>query len=178
MAEITNIGVPQTANRAFVPLAIEAGIEEVIKSLIGLAIDNRTLLIKLKEVLWETNQPLSEGLNTQTLDAIIAYLGESSLSICEAGSLPKLLSEDGPISVSAAWDGGVADQLNVTYSEPPLDYTAEIYLDGVFMKHSEIAAVTGFCSDIISNVVTASTIRVLYRNMDGDITRFGPIATL
>ncbi len=182
MANLINVGKPQIANRGFVALAVEAGIVATIESLVTLAVDKQTLLSQIVDVLTEPNKPLADALNIQTLDAIMAYMAElDTSSVVEASDLPTLLNEDGPVSVTAGWDGGspVSEQINVTYSEPPVDYTAEIYLDGVFAKHSVVAAVGGYCNDAITGVeVAISTVRVLYRDENGSITRFGMIANV
>lgn len=182
---VNNIGTPQVANRAFVALAIEAGIEPVIRSLTGLATDKRTLLIGLVEALEVSNPPLAAGLNTQTLDAILNYMAlDVDAAVLPADRLPELLDEDGPASVFAGRDGGDASQVNFSYNEPPSGYTAEVYLDGVFVKHSTLAATDGTVFDIIQNVAAGShTVRVLYRRDATDsqpiaVTRFGPVANV
>lgn len=181
MANMINIGVSQVANRAFVPLAIEAGILSVIKSLIPLAADKLSLLASIKEALEASNAPLAAALNTQTLDAILDYMSDlESSPVLSVEKLPRLKNEAGPSSVSAARDAGAPTQVNVTYSAPPAGYTAEIYLDGVFQKHSIAAASGGFVNDFIANVPVdgvSHSIRVLYRTEDGSITRFGTLAS-
>lgn len=179
MADIKNIGVPQVANRAFVALAVQAGIEATIESLVTLAMDKRALLIALKEALWEDNQPLAEALNIETLDAIVAYMERRGTGIVFANKLPDLLDEDGPASVSAARDAGTKTQVNVTFSEPPVGHTYEIYLDGVFQKAGEVAASGGWVNDAVADIVDDKeerVVRVLFVDVDGNMTRFGPIA--
>ena len=178
---VTNIGTPQVANRGFVPLAVEAGIIPVIESLVGLAVDKKTLLIDVVKAIKQDNKQLSESLNYQTLDAILLHMESLDAGVVEASDLPVLLDEDGPASVTAGWDGDDpgSEQINVTYSEPPVDYTAEIYLDGVYAKHSTVAASVGFCNDSVTDVTVAiSTVRVLFRSADGSQSRFGPIADM
>ena len=181
MANIANIGTPQVANRGFVALAVEAGIVTVIQSLVGLALDKRSLIIQIVEALEDSNPELAAAMNMQTLDAILDYVSLTDAAVINASDLPALLDENGPVSVSAGWDGGSAssEQINVTYSEPPAEYTAEIYLDGIFAKHSTVAPAAGYCNDAVSGIqVAISTVRVLYRDGDGNLTRFGTIATL
>jgi len=182
MVDLVNLGTPQVANRAFVlgypcgmALAVEAGIENTIQSLVGLALDKISLLAALKEALQTDNPALANALNLQTLDAILAYIStKSDPAILNANELPPLLDQAGPASVTAARDGGVSSQINITYAEPPAGYSAEIYLDGVFIKHSTATAISGFVNDFISGVAAGShTIRVLYRDENGAITRFG-----
>ena len=178
---IKNIGSPQIANRGFVPLAVEAGIVPVIESFVGLATDKKTLLIEVVKALKNDNKELSESLNYQTMDAILLYMESLDAGVVEARDLPVLLDEDGPVSVTAGWEGGDAgsEQINVTYTEPPIDYTAEIYLDGIYAKHSTVAAVGGFCNDSVTNVtVSIETVRVLFRSADGSQSHFGPIAEI
>jgi hypothetical protein len=79
-AEITNLGAAMVANTAFVPLAVQAGIIPTIKSLVGFATDEYSLVVLLKQSLWDDNQPLSLAINTGTLRAILKYMaliGES-----------------------------------------------------------------------------------------------------
>lgn len=177
MVDIKNLGTPQVANRAFVALAIEAGIEETIQSIAGLGMDNKTLLIELKQALADSNPPLAEALNTQTLEAVLKYLATKPSAIVPARDLPEMLDEDGPASVAAAWDGGVADQLNVTFSAPPEGYVAEIYVDGVYVKDSTASPVEGWVNDNV-RVEQASTVRVLFRDPEGRTTRFGMLANV
>jgi hypothetical protein len=182
MADLVNVGVPQVANRGFVALALEAGIETTIRSLVILAMDKITLLGALKDALQVENAPLADALNLQTLDAILtalAVLHGPNAAIVEANQLPELVSQAGPASVSAARDGGAPTQVNVTYTEPPATFTAEIYLDGVFVKHSTAVPGGGFVNDFIANVPPgAHVVRVLYRGAEGQITRFGPLVNL
>lgn len=180
MVDIRNIGVAQVANRAFVALAVEAGIEATIQSLITLADDKRSLLINLKEALDVDNPALANALNMGTLDAVLDYMAlDADAAVLPVDQLPLLIDEDGPASVSAARDGGVSTQVNITYTEPPAGYTAEIYLDGVFAKHSTASASAGFVNDNIQGVAAGErVIRVLYRDGEGNLTRFGPVATI
>lgn len=177
MTNMDNLGVPQVANRAFVALAIEAGIEVTIKSLVGLARDKVSLLLGLKEALEENNPALAGALNVQTLDAIMEYLSVlPNAGVVDADKLPKLLNENGPAEVYGGRDNNDSSQVNFSYTAPPEGYTAEAYLDGVFVKHSTLAPSAGYVYDILANVVAgAHTLRVLYRNPDGDITRFSTV---
>ena len=140
------------ANRGFVALAVEAGIIMTIETLVGLAMDKKTLLEQLVDALAGDNPPLAAALNYQTLDAILDYMAVlGDTGIVNAADLPALLDEDGPVSVTAGWDGGnsSSEQSNVTYSEPPTDYTAEIYLNGIFAKHSTVSPAAGYCNDAL-----------------------------
>lgn len=178
---VVNIGTPQVANRAFVALAVEAGIVQVIKTVIGLATDKISLLIALEEALSQSNPGLAAGLNIQTLDAILAYTNDlPNNPFVTADHLPKLLNENGPASTSAARDGGVNTQVNVTFSEPPNGYTYEIYLNSVLAKAGSLSGQSGFVNEAVSGVAAgAVTVRVLYVNpADGDITRFGQIVNI
>jgi hypothetical protein len=178
-AEITNLGAPMVANVAFVPLAVEAGIIPTIKSLVGLATDEYSLVILLKQSLWDDNQALSLAINNGTLRAILKYMATIGESVVIVDDLPDMLDMNGPVSVSAGRDGGTPTQINIGFSTPPEGFKGAIYLDGVFNKISnETGNPTVF--DIISNVgAGAHTIRVLYRReSDGALTRFGPIVNI
>jgi hypothetical protein len=174
------VGDMQVANRAFVALAVEAGIESVIKSLVPLAKDMNDLIMLIRSTLVQTNPALAMAINVQTLHAIVDYMERKGDSpVIRAERLPLLLDEDGPASTSAARDAGAASQVNITFSAPPAEYKAEIYLDGVFMKISEAAATDGWVNDYLSDVPEGShTIRVLYRDPKGNITRFGQVVTV
>ena len=180
MTDINNLSMPSVANRAFVPLAVEAGIETVIASLVPLATDMKSLLIALKSALATTNSALADALTLQTLGAILDYMEEKGDSpVVMAKDLPELLDEDGPASVSAARDGSVTTQINVTFSAPPDGYSYEIYLDGVLAKAGSNEASGGFVNDIVSDVEAGThTIRVLFVDADGKQTRFGPVVTV
>ena len=103
VANLTNVGVPTVANKAFVALAVEAGIVDVIASIVTLAMDKRTLLEQLVDALDETNPPLAAALNLDTLDAILAYMAK----------LPKA-----PVALTSgrSYTGGVFDAADVTFT--------------------------------------------------------------
>lgn len=182
MANVTNIGTPSIANKAFVPLAIEAGIETVITSLIPLAMDKRSLLIALVGALESSNPALAAALNMDTLDAIIKFMAQRPKTpIALASDLPDTVTDSGPASVAAARDGGTLTQVNVTFSESANGHTKYgIYLDGIFQKVGNLAAAGGYINDAIQDVPADDqehTIRVLYVTDDLAITLFGPVAT-
>jgi hypothetical protein len=172
----------QVVNRAFVALAIEAGIETTIKSLVTLAATKEDLLVQVKTALAVANPPLAAALGIQTLEAILKYITakEAVSAVVMAEDLPELLDENGPASVSAARDGGLSTQVNVSFTAPQNGYVPEIYLDGIYQKDSTVAPSGGFMHDAIQNVgAGAHTIRVLYRHTStGGQTRFGPIANI
>ncbi len=180
---IHNIGTPSVCNRAFVPLAIEAGIEDTIAGLIPLAMDRRTLLVAVVTALWDNNRPLAEALNLDTLDAVLRYMmSKGKTAIVFAEDLPVLLNRDGPASVTAQRDGGTPTQVNVTFAEDtaaePLTRYA-IYLDGIFQKTATYIPDTGWVNDTIPDVAENGqphNIRVLLVDANLAITRFGPIA--
>jgi hypothetical protein len=180
MVEIRNIGVPQVANRAFVALAIEAGIEVVIRSLVGLADDKVTLLISLKTALYTNNPALADALNTQTLDAILNYMAlDTNSAVLPVDQLPALLNRAGPAETYGGRDSNTPTQVNFSYTAPPENWTAEAYLDGVFVKHSTLAPTNGYVYDILTDVAPGEhTVRVLYRSPKNEITRFGTIVTI
>ncbi len=182
MVNVTNIGIPQVANRAFLPLAIEAGIESVIQSIVTLAMDKKTLLIRLVEALEDSNPELAAALNIDTLDAILAYMmSQAKTPVVFAGNLPMMLNEDGPASVTAARDGGDPTQVNVTFSDRPAGYKYAIYLDGIFQHVGNLAATDGFVNEAIMGITpdgNPHTIRVLFVSPELATTRFGPIATI
>lgn len=168
------------ANRALVPLAVEAGILPVINSLTPLAMTEGALLYALKQALASTNPPLAAALTTQTLAEIMEYAATVNNAVAPATELPDVLNLDGPASVSAARDGGLNTQVNVTFSGQPVGFEYEIYLDGVFQKRAGLAPSAGFTNEAIQNVAAgAHTIRVLYvRVSDGAISRFGQLANI
>lgn len=180
MTNIDNLGVPQVANRAFVALAIEAGIEVTIKSLVGLARDKVSLLLGLKEALEENNPALAGALNLQTLDAIMEYLSAlPDAAVVDADKLPKLLNENGPSEVYGGRDDKDSSQINFSYTAPPEGYTAEVYLDGVFVKHSTLAPSAGYVYDILQKVDEGEhLLRVLYRAPKGNITNFSKVRVM
>ncbi len=170
----------QVVNDAFVPLAIEAGIETVIKSLLTLATTKRQLLILVKAALAVSNPPLAKALGIQTLEAILKYMQKRAAGIVMGEDIPELLDEDGPASVTVARDGTVNTQVNVTFNKPANGYTPRIYLDGVFQKNSTVTPSGQFMNDSLANIPAgAHQIRVLFRrDSDGAQTRFGPIGTI
>lgn len=181
MANVHDIGAPMVVNRAFVPLAIEAGIEAVIKSLVTLGMSKRELLIQLVAALQDTNPALAAALNIDTLDAILRYMtSQAKTPIVLAADLPVMLNEAGPASVAAARDGGAPTQVNVTFSDRPQGYRYAIYRDGVLAKIGDLAASDGFVNEAIQDVVAdgqSHTVRVLFISAELGTTRFGPVAT-
>lgn len=169
----------QVANRAFVPLAIEAGIEVVIASLVPLAKDKLTLLGQMKVALQDTNPALAAALGIETLTAILDYMAVKAATVVPADQLPVLLDQDGPSVVNAGRDGGTPTQINIGFTTPPVGFQAEIYLDGVYQKTSTQPDSGGNTFDILNDVAAgAHTVRVLYkRTSDGAITRFGPLSS-
>jgi hypothetical protein len=184
MTNVTNISQSSVASRGFLPLAIEAGIEAVVESIVsGLALDITSLTIATIEAIEGTNKPLSEALRIDTMSAIVDYMyrsgsGIQAVSGLPTPSLPILVNTAGPVSVSAAFDGGTPTQVNITFSESPDAYTDyEIYLDGVYQKTGNNVPAGGFVNDSISDVAAgAHTIRVLYLTTDEEQTLFGPVA--
>lgn len=181
MAGIDNIGTPQFANRAFVPLALAAGIEAVIESFVPLATDKITLLLQVVEALQDSNKPLADALNTQTLDAILAYMSaKPDAEYVNADDLPAQLDEPGGTISSIGRDGGAPAQVNLGFSAPPSGYTYEIYINEQRAKAGNLAASGGFVFEALFGVPTDSsfTVRVLFVNADGALTRFGNTATI
>lgn len=178
MANLINIGAPQVANRNFVSLAAEAGLEATIKSLVTLAMDLVSLLAALKNTLEGPNPALAAALNIETLKAFLAYMALApNAPVLLAASLPETLYEDGPASVSAARDAGT--QVNVTFTEPPGGYSYEISVSGVHWKSGTLAGAGGFVNESIQGVPAgAQAIRVRFVNGTGAVTRFGPVANI
>jgi len=180
MVNLTNVAVPSVANQAFVPLAVEAGIEAVIASLVPLAKDKRTLLVELVGALENTNPALAAALNMDTLDAILRFMASKAKApVVLTRDLPETVHEAGPASVSAARDGGDPTQVNVTFSEPPAGYKYAIYVDAVLSKVGSLAADSGWVNEAVTGVPDdgqAHTVRVLFITPENHITLFGPIA--
>jgi len=180
MVDILNYGEPTIANKAFVPLAVEAGIVDVIASIVTLAVDKKTLLARLKETLADTNPELAAALNRDTLDAILDYMAQlPKAPVALTSRLPRMVNENGPASVTAARDGGTPTQVNVTFSDRPEGYRYAIYLDGVLQKVANLAGAAGFVNEAIQDVPVDGqqhTIRVLFVTAEMAITRFGPVA--
>lgn len=179
MVDVNNIDVPSVANVGFVALAVEAGIVTTIKSLAGLAVDERTLVIALKTALWDVNRPLAEAINVWSLRAILNYMALAGESVVMADRLPATLNMAGPASVSAGRDGQNPTQINLGFSTPPEGFKGAIFLDGVQV---DISNETGdpIVWDIIPNVPAGyHTVRVLYRReSDGAMSRFGQLVTI
>lgn len=178
-AEIENLGERMVVNVAFVPLAVQAGIIPTIKSLVGLAKDQIRLVILLKQSLWDDNRPLSLAINTGTLGAILKYMALIGESVVFDVDLPDMLDMDGPASVSAGRDGGLATQVNVGFSTPPEGFECDIYLDGVFVKTSVQTGSPTVWDTIQGVVAGAHTVRFIYRRvLDGAMSRFSSIVNI
>lgn len=175
------LGKTKYVNRAFVQLAVEAGIVPVIQSLVGLALDADDLLFQLKRALEADNLELAKALTPDTLRKLLEYAGIIGQvpPVLLPLQLPPAADQDGPASVFAGRDGGTPTQINITFSGQPANYLYEIYLDGLFQKRNNLAPSGGFTNDILSGVVDDNlqhTIRVLYVTPAGALTRFGSIA--
>lgn len=181
MVNLKNFGRPSVINIAFVPLAIEAGIEATIRSLVPLATDDKSLLIALKDALEPSNPTLAEALRPDTLGLLVRYIAQKDAgSVASLNDVPETLNADGP---AATFAGRTGDTISVTWTGPPADHTSLILLDGVIVHHSAAqddgdgTADDSFVYAGLSN--DAHTIRVLYkRTEDGAITRLGPVATI
>ena len=181
MTKLDNLSRPSVINTAFVPLAIEAGIEATIRSLVPLATDDKTLLIALKDALEGSNPELAAALRPDTLVLLLRYIAnqnDGSVAIFE--DVPETLDQDGPAATFASRNG---DTISVTWTEPPTDFNSLILLDGVVVRYSEEqdngdgTADDSFVFAGLSN--DAHTIRVLYKRIeDGAITRLGPVANI
>lgn len=197
MANINNYGAPQIANKAFVPLAIEAGIEAVITSLVTLATTEKALVVAVKDALEGSNPELAAAWNQQTQSAVLDFLAfKAKTAFALVKDLPDTVNEPGPASVSAGRDGSTPTQVNISFSGPPTvdvevddgaggvttvqkTYKYAIYLDGLFQKVGNNTAVEGWVNDYLSDVAAGShTIRVLFVTPDNAITLFGPIAAI
>jgi hypothetical protein len=178
-AEITNLGARMVANVAFVPLAVQAGIVATIKSLVGLAKDEISLVILLKQSLWDDNQPLAEAINTGTLGAILKYMALIGESVVFDVDLPDMLDMDGPASVSAGRDGGLATQVNVGFSTPPEGFECQIFLDGVYVKTSTQTGSPTVWDAIQGVLAGGHNLRFIYRRVeDGAMSRFSAIVNI
>lgn len=185
-----NIGQTTISSAGFVPLAIEAGIEAVINSILsGLAMDRRSLVIAVKDALKDSNPELAAAINTDNLQAVIEFISLSTGTLYMTNELPKTVDVAGPASVTATRDGGVTTQVNITFSAPPTVegsdptawWDARILLDGVPVKTlTNIDGTSGFVNTFIENVTAGGhTIRVLYVDpATGDQGLFGQLASV
>jgi len=123
---INYLGSPSVVNVGFVPLAVEAGVITTIKSLVPLAKALPELVIKLHDALFESNQPLAEAMNLDTVTALLNYMAESGDSVVLGSELPQTLNMAGPASVSAGRDGGTPTQINLGFSSPPEGFKGAI----------------------------------------------------
>jgi len=172
---------PSVVNRAFVPLALAAGIETTLVSLVGLGLPDVVLLERLKVALATDNPPLAAALSVDTLNLLLDYLKVKSVPapVLRAADAPKQLDQAGPASTSGARDGGTTTQVNITFSAPPAGFHYEIYLDGVFAKTGTLVTGEWTFEALFGVAAGAHTIRVLYvRDSDGAMTRFGDVVTI
>jgi hypothetical protein len=100
---VRNVGEMQVAIPTFVAEAIKAGIAATIRSLVPLATDRRQLLLDLKAALEQSNKPLADALNFQTLEAILRYMELTGQGIVLGSNIPDLLDADGPEAIWPAY---------------------------------------------------------------------------
>ena len=202
MANIRNLGSPSIIGRGFVPLAAECGLTLAIRLMTGpCGMDRRSLLIALKESLYESNQELSDALN---IDNLIFYLVQNQngnghvvmLSIpTYSPTIPRFSAMlAGPAEVDAEIDPN-PNRFTVMYSEPPTNDLAwddgkihvEVYYDGMYATEREFAWVDGEQTNeqtinTGAAIIGTHKVRVLFLRQDdietGQVTqsRFGPIA--
>jgi hypothetical protein len=187
---LTGYGQPMVVNKAFVPLAIEAGIETTITSLIRYALTEKQLVIAVKEALLredpQTGQPynaaLAEAWNQGTQRAVLTFLAKKNATpFALASALPVTVPESGPAMVSAARDQAVVTQVNVSFSQPPEGYRYAIYYDGLLVKVGNETPSSGWVNESLADIPDddlSHTIRVLFVTPDLALTLFGPVATL
>jgi hypothetical protein len=187
---LTGYGQPMVVNKAFVPLAIEAGIEATLTSLIRYGMTEKELVIAVKTELMQpdpaTGEPynaeLAAAWNQATQKAVLNFLQlKHKTPFVTADSLPVTVPEAGPAMVSAARDQTVVTQVNVSFSQPPEGYQYAIYFDGILAKVGNEAPDSGWVNEALADIADDSlshTIRVLFVTPDLALTLFGPVATL
>lgn len=140
---IQNIGVPQVANRAIVPLVFQSGIVDMISDLVPVATDKQTLLLMITHelekafagqpphpalnmsVFAEILQYIQPGqvytaINMDVLDKVLDAISEDPLSpLLKAENLPGTSLHPGPEEVQAARDANDPDIVHVVFTEPP-----------------------------------------------------------
>ena len=150
MANLDNIGVPQVANRAIIPIAIQAGLADLVAALVPMATNRLTLLVALvaelekaqayalgqsttpphatlnlavlQDVLLHTHPgEIYQAINTDVLTRLLDYIdADIAAPVMSVSKLPDTLHAPGPAIVTAERDPEDASALLILFSEPPL----------------------------------------------------------
>ena len=174
----------QLVNRAIIPLAIEAGIVAVLRSVASHGMTRVELGNAAHDALRVSNPPLAKAmLDPRIVDTILDYIQQKYTSpLIDAGDIPEMLDVDGP---AGTWVSRSGRTVSITWTTPPDGFVSEIYFDGVFIKRSAVTDEGDGNADdtfqVPDGIVPGGehTIRVLYvREIDGATSRFGPIVTV
>lgn len=140
---IQNIGVPQVANRAIIPLVFQSGIAEMVVDLVPIAVDKVTLLMMITRELEKAFAGLPphpaldmnvfaevlnyiepgqvySAINMDVLDRVLETISDNPLSpVMLASRLPGITLTPGPAEVFAGRDPNDPSIVRVTFTEPP-----------------------------------------------------------
>jgi len=199
---LNNIGTPQVANRALLPLAIEAGLLDLVRYLVPIAVDKRTLLERIIEALeqavagnphpclnmtvfQEVLEMIRPGdvynaINVDTLDRLLEIVNENPKApVMEVKALPKMALVGSPPIVKAGRDRQKPTQVNVVFSAPPADAKYEIYLDlQLALIGNKDPDEDGYVYErlLVPEDGKRHSVRVLFNLPENRMTPFGPPA--
>lgn len=163
----------------FVPLAVEAGIDYTIKTVVnGSPMELVDLVIALRSALWDVNRPLAEGINQASLTAILDYYAQTGEVVAIATNrLPSMIDQDGP--GESFWVGYTNPILTCTWAEPPEGWDSLIAVDNIPLKLSKARSEGDGTSDDSLSIALGTgthTVRVCYRRqIDGALSRLSVI---
>ena len=173
--ETQYIGQPTIVNSVFVPLAISAGLPNVIEGLVLVGVPLSLLLEQVTSAVQANNPTLADALNNDTLRAVLDYMAISGSSVRLGFNLPQTLNMDGPVFGSPPYrDGNNPSQVNLSISEAPEGFVVDVYIYEVRKKTSNVTPSGGYLYDSISGVDGGTqVIRAIYRRLsDGALSRF------
>lgn len=107
-------GGPIIVPATFVAQAIDAGLDDTIRSLVGLGMTERDLLVAVKTALVGVNDALVNALTSETLRAVLRYMADTSYSFTLGRDLPDLLDADGPSAIWVAHSITPVEHLTIT----------------------------------------------------------------
>lgn len=165
---------PTVVSDVFVLLALEAGVGDVIKRLMGIGKPVNILIQEVYSEILPLHPDIAEALNFDTFRAVVDYMTSIGEPVTLGFNLPQLLDEDGPTNVSAVRNAQDPTKLRVTFDAPPNGYRAKLFVDGKIVTMTDVGDVTvdGVGLDKLK-------VRVVYQKKDTrGLSRFSQMVTV
>ena len=164
---------PTVVSDVFVLLALDAGVGNVIKRLMGIGKPVNILIQEVYDEMLPIAPEIAGALNYDTFRAVVDYMTSIGEPVVLGFSLPQLLDEDGPANVTAVRNAQDPTKLRVTFDAPPNGYRAKLIVDGQTVKLSDVGDVT------VDVGLDKLKVRVVYQKKDTrGLSRFSQMVTV